>query len=216
MSDHPTDHITRYAAFMDRRADADPKEAVGGLWEEIGLWQLDLMRGFGLEPQHHLLDLGCGSFRGGRHFIRFLKPLHYTGIDISPRIIETGCELLASEGIAADDFMVHVINSTDLSFLPRQFDFVLAQSVFTHSPLTVCDELLRNIAGTLTERGRFVFTFFEGSEAYDASRENYYYPREVLSRAAAKHGLEMSFPAATPHPRGQTVVLCEKVITAAV
>jgi hypothetical protein len=38
---------------------------------------------------HHLRDIGCGTSRGGRYFIRYLDPDRYTGVDISSGAIET-------------------------------------------------------------------------------------------------------------------------------
>jgi len=53
--------------------------AVGGLWREIGQLQFRLMVDEGLTPRHRLLDVGCGSMRGGVHFIRHLDAGHYVG-----------------------------------------------------------------------------------------------------------------------------------------
>ena len=42
---------------------------VGGLWEALGSLQFKFMIDRGLEPQHVLLDVGCGTLRGGVRFI---------------------------------------------------------------------------------------------------------------------------------------------------
>jgi len=57
------------------------REEIGGLWEKIGELQFNFLVKNGLEPKHFLLDIGCGSLRGGIHFIRFLEECHYFGID---------------------------------------------------------------------------------------------------------------------------------------
>ena len=56
---------------------------IGGHWEALGKLQFDYLVANGLKPGHRLLDIGCGTLRGGRHFIRYLAPGGYTGIDIS-------------------------------------------------------------------------------------------------------------------------------------
>src|SRR3979409_2149502 len=61
----------------------DHRAAVGGRWEEIGELQFQFLRTHGLEPQHRLLDIGCGSLRGGVRFVSYLDPGNYFGIDIS-------------------------------------------------------------------------------------------------------------------------------------
>lgn len=47
--------------------------SVGGLWEEMGQRQLEFLVEQGLGPCDDLLDVGCGSLRGGVHFIRYLE-----------------------------------------------------------------------------------------------------------------------------------------------
>ncbi|RLI53090.1 MAG: hypothetical protein DRO93_14110 [Candidatus Thorarchaeota archaeon] len=64
--------------------------AVGGMWEEIGKLQFDYLVKEGLEREDYFLDVGCGSLRGGIHFIRYLKPGHYFGIDINQRLLDAG------------------------------------------------------------------------------------------------------------------------------
>jgi cyclopropane fatty-acyl-phospholipid synthase-like methyltransferase len=44
----------------------------------------------GLKPEHYLLDIGCGSLRGGVHFIAYLEPRHYFGIDKDEQLLEAG------------------------------------------------------------------------------------------------------------------------------
>ena len=66
----------------------------------IGQLQFNFMVSAGLEPRHAMLDVGCGTLRGGRHFIDYLDTGRYTGIDISPKAIEFGHTLVAEEGLA--------------------------------------------------------------------------------------------------------------------
>jgi hypothetical protein len=46
-----------------------------------------------------MLDIGCGTLRGGRHFIGYLDPDGYTGMDISPQAIRYGEELVRRENL---------------------------------------------------------------------------------------------------------------------
>jgi SAM-dependent methyltransferase len=50
-------------------------------WDYLGKLQLDYLVEQGLKPEHHVLDVGCGPLRAGVHFIGFLEPGHYAGID---------------------------------------------------------------------------------------------------------------------------------------
>lgn len=65
---------------------------VGGMWEEIGKLQFDFLVKQGLKPSHCFLDIGCGSFRGGIHFINYLDAGNYLGIDKEKALIDLGIE----------------------------------------------------------------------------------------------------------------------------
>jgi hypothetical protein len=66
------------------------RDYVGALWEQVGILQFEFMVSQGLRPQHVLLDVGCGSLRGGVHFIPYLEPGNYLGIDKERRLIRSG------------------------------------------------------------------------------------------------------------------------------
>ena len=85
---------------MDEWAVLDPEAAVGGLWDSLGKLQLDFLRAHGLRPEHTLLDIGCGCLRGGLHFMRYLVPGHYYGLDISPNVLKAGHLFLRQSGLA--------------------------------------------------------------------------------------------------------------------
>src|SRR5260370_20885197 len=76
------------------------REAVGGLWDEIGQLQIDFLVSQGLMPHHRLLDIGCGSLRGGAKLVRYLDPGHYAGVDLHENLINAGYEIeLAKAGL---------------------------------------------------------------------------------------------------------------------
>src|SRR3989344_2962205 len=87
-------YMEYYRAVMRRRARQDPKEAVGGRWELGSAGQIALLKRYGIEPRHTVLDIGCGSLRGGLNIIRYLDTGNYTGIDISEEILEAGRRFL--------------------------------------------------------------------------------------------------------------------------
>ena len=82
------DYMTAYAAHTDARVTLDPEEAVGGAWEQVGQFQFHYLIAKGLRKDHKLLDIGCGTLRGGRYFIEYLDCGGYTGLDISPKALE--------------------------------------------------------------------------------------------------------------------------------
>ena len=59
------------------------RDIVGGRWDETGRIQLKILEEHGLQPHHHLLDIGCGSLRLGCKAVPYLDPGHYWGTDLS-------------------------------------------------------------------------------------------------------------------------------------
>ncbi len=62
------EYLEAYSRHTDFRVGLDPERAVGGMWEEIGRLQFVFLVEKGLQPHHEMLDIGCGTLRGGRHF----------------------------------------------------------------------------------------------------------------------------------------------------
>lgn len=90
-------YLEAYRAHTDMRAAIDPQSAIGGRWDVIGPLQFNYLVDNGLKPWHRMLDIGCGTLRGGRHFIRYLEPNRYTGVDISSGVIAAAKALVEAE-----------------------------------------------------------------------------------------------------------------------
>jgi hypothetical protein len=70
----------------------DHRAYVGGLWEGIGRLQFEFRLRQGLAPSDCFHDIACGSLRGGVHFINYLDPGNYLGIEKQRRLVELGIE----------------------------------------------------------------------------------------------------------------------------
>lgn len=198
-----------YAAAMQVRTAYDPKFAVGGRWDEIGRLQFDFLRSQGLQPSHRLLDFGCGSLRGGLHFIEYLDEGGYYGVDISAQALEAGRAFLRERGLEGKRSTLRLTH--DLSFADyegRTFDFIIAQSVLTHMPLEDIETLFANVHKLLHPDSIFFATYFDGgSRTYTTqNRLNFYFPFETLREAGARRGLAVSRAGGYRHPRGQKML----------
>lgn len=140
------------------------RERVGGLWDDIGRLQIDFLRAEGLAPAHTLLDVGCGCLRGGVHFIDFLDPGHYYGLDVDAELIRAGLEIeLPKAGLtgrlAPDRLLVN--GAFEGSRFGVPFDFAWAHSVFTQLPAAQIRRCLEQMARCVRPGGRFYASFFE-------------------------------------------------------
>ncbi len=146
------------------------KDAVGGMWDEIGKLQFEFLVKEGLKPEHFLLDVGCGSLRGGVHFVRHLDPGHYFGIDIDKSLLDAGKGVLEKNKLTPKKPTLVEMGNFNLPSLGQDFDYALAQSLFTHLPLNSIIRCVMNIDKVLVKGGRFYATFFEspqGKESLD-------------------------------------------------
>jgi len=140
------------------------RDMVGGLWDEMGRLQLDFLVREGLEPRHTLLDVGCGCLRAGVQLVRYLEPGHYYGMDVNASLVRAGLEHeLPAAGlagrVAADHLLVN--GAFEGWRFGAVFDYAIAQSVFTHLPLSAVGDALRELGRCIRPGGRLYATVFE-------------------------------------------------------
>jgi SAM-dependent methyltransferase len=144
---------------VDRRAAA--RMVVGGAWDEMGRVQFDFLVKRGLQPGDWMLDVGCGSLRGGVHFIRYLETGHYCGIEREQWILDAGQIELAEAGLVDKKPELVCDSQFDFAKFGRKFDVALAQSVFTHIPLNNIHRCLVRMSEALRPGGVFYATFLD-------------------------------------------------------
>lgn len=111
---------------------------IGGRWQELGQIQFDFMVSRGLRPEHVFLDIACGALRGGVHFIPYLEPEHYLGIEKERSLIRSGLSKELSAAVREEKRPELVVSdSFEFDRFTKQPDYSLAQSLFTH--LTAAD-----------------------------------------------------------------------------
>ncbi|MCC6946958.1 MAG: class I SAM-dependent methyltransferase [Bradyrhizobiaceae bacterium] len=122
-------YLDAYAEHTNLRVAENPHKAIGGMWEEVGKLQFDYLVGKGLKPHHRLLDIGCGTLRGGRLFIRYLDVGGYTGLELSPAALDYARGLVQTENLSDRRPRLVLNKEKDLRFAPfsgETFDFLLA------------------------------------------------------------------------------------------
>jgi len=150
---------------------------VGPAWaySHKSAMQFVTLANLGLREQHNLLDIGCGSLRAGKLFIPFLKIGNYYGLEPEKWVLEEGIEHELGQGIIDLKKPKFTYNyDFDLTeFKDTKFDFVLAQSVFSHTTRKQIRQCLQSVKNHLKPDGIFVFNFGEGP---DSDPEEWVYP----------------------------------------
>lgn len=196
---------------------------VGGMWDEIGELQFNFLVKNGLKPRHKLLDIGCGSLRGGVHFVRYLESGNYYGMDRDEMLLNAAREVeLPRYGLSGKAASLVRRDDFDFSVFGAEFDYALAQSVFTHLPWNSIMRCLVNVERTLQKDGRFYATFFEdknggcriapmthapgGVETYP-DKDPFHYEFGVFEELSARVSLEVEYIGEWGHPRGQMMMV---------
>lgn len=184
---------------------------VGGMWDIIGPLQLAFMVEQGLEPRHCLLDIACGSLRGGAHFIRYLEPGNYLGLDKDAGLIEAGVAKELEAGLPDEKGPEFVVSDAfEFSRFSKQPDYSIAQSLFTHirsEAILLCLGNLRRFV----EAGHTCYaTFFESGSVIEPDYSHSFslaaYPVSEMQRFGEENGWRFTYIGAWGHPRGQTMV----------
>jgi SAM-dependent methyltransferase len=200
----------------------DHRAYVGGKWNVIGELQFQFIKKNGLLPNHCFLDIGCGSLRGGVHFIHYLHKGNYLGLEANERVLSAGInkelgikiqDLKSPQFVVSSKFNFFKFNKTP--------DFSLAQSLFTHlntDEIMVC---LRNLY-FFVNKGHLFFASFQigdSSKNPDPVVDKVWqyhhdkvwkYSVEEISDLASGLGWKPTYIGEWSHPYGHIIMKFEK------
>jgi len=147
-------------------------------YDFMGATQFRLLTALGLREEHHVLDIGCGSLRSGRMLIAYLLPDRYCGVEPNAWLIE---EVIATElgaqfiELKAPKFEHNA--EFDFSGFGRQFDFIVAQSIFSHSGRDMTVQALKNMRDVMHRSSFAVVTFVQAGQGGEKNTaEGWVYP----------------------------------------
>lgn len=125
------------------------------LWKMKQEFQIKFLKSQGLAPQHLLLDVGCGTLRGGIPIIQYLETGNYYGIDVRKEVIEEGKKELKEEGL--ENKHPNLIAFSDFSTLTidKKLDVMFAFSVLIHLEDSIAEKCFTFVSKSLKPNGRF-------------------------------------------------------------
>jgi SAM-dependent methyltransferase len=152
------------ANALDRVAARHALVGPPDLWQMKRRFQIDFLRSIGLEPRQRLLDLGCGTLRGGIPLIAYLDPGHHAGVEVRQEVLDEGRRELEENGLAdRAPQLVHCPRLAELD-LGRRFDVARAFAVLIHMDDAILDEAVAAVARHLDDGGVFYASANVGSE----------------------------------------------------
>lgn len=127
-------------------------------------FQIAFLKSRGLKPADKLLDLGCGTLRGGIPLIQYLDTGNYFGIEVRPGVLVEAKKELRENNL--DYKIPTLLEQKDASsyLTDIKFDFIWAFSVLIH----MSDDILRNtmefVSRHLADKGTFFANVNIGEE----------------------------------------------------
>lgn len=176
-------------------------------YDLVSAMEFNLLTYLGLREHHYLLDIGCGSLRGGRLFIPYLLQSRYFGIEPEQWLIEEGIKKeLGNDLISIKKPVFSNDNNFNLSIFNKTFDFILAQSIFSHTSQLQIRRCISEAKKVMKNRSIFVATFVEGEHNYKGNEWVYpgciIYTLEHITSIIKEEGL-VGKSIDWPHPNRQ-------------
>jgi len=151
--------------YADALAKGRHRDIVGGRWDETGRAQMQILQDAGLQPHHHLLDIGAGSLRLGCKAVPYLNPGHYWATDASRALMLAGhrAELSDPSRLSPD----HLVEDADFAFpqVPPTITHAIAFAVFTHLPMNHLRLALLSLHARFPALETLLFTVFLAPDA---------------------------------------------------
>jgi len=163
-------------------------------YDKLSAMQFCTLMTLGLRDHHSVLDLGCGSLRGGRLLIPYLLPDRYCGIEPEAWLIkaafdyELGHDIIKIKRPRFDhntDFNLGVFGQT--------FDYIMAQSIFSHAALWQIESCLKSVYSVMHDDTIFIATYRPSEKDYTGTEWVYpgcvWFRTETMIRVAHEAGL---------------------------
>jgi SAM-dependent methyltransferase len=181
-------------------------------YDFMGATQFRLLCSLGLRDDHRVLDFGCGSLRAGRLLIPYLLPGGYFAIEPNQWLVEEAIEKqLGTDMIRLKRPTFSHSEEFTATVFEVNFDFIVAQSIFSHAGPSLVARALKSFADRLKPKGVCLVTFIEDDDAVDP-QEGWKYPgcisykRDGVSALIADAGL-VGMRLSWFHPRQQWYLL---------
>lgn len=157
-------------------------------------FQIRFLSEMGLKPAHYLVDIGCGTLRGGVPLIEYLEAGHYFGVEVRQEALEEGRKELRDAGLASKNPTLLLCPDISQLTVDRSFDYMWAFSVLIHMSDEILDHTLGFVSRHLSKDGVFFANVNMGDR-----REGSWQGFPVVSRtfefyaeACARHGLAVT------------------------
>lgn len=171
-----------------------------GSFASRGAELFELCLKLGLTERDIVVDYGCGSLRIGQHFIKFLQPKCYWGLDVTDSFYRIGLSMLPEEVLREKQPQCQVISEQNLLAAGLAGpSFIVCNAVLKHVPqseFSLFMDRLLSLAGSGT---RLILTFHSAPSLARIKGKSWAYPPDhvrsaITSRISNAHIEYLSKP----------------------
>lgn len=148
-----TGHIKKL--FYSRKEKRHHLVGPAKLWKMKQDFQIEFLKENGLKPTNRLLDIGCGTLRGGIPIIDYLEKGNYTGIDVRQEVIEEAFKELQEEGLENKQPHILQFDQFNQLELENSYDVLFAFSVLIHLQDHILTDCMEFASRVLKSTGKF-------------------------------------------------------------
>ncbi len=139
------------------------------------------LRMLGLEPDHKILDIGCGGGRLGYELINYLDIGNYYAFDKQKDWINTYRQQIKQHNLTPKKPTILLSDFTWKLNSHIKFEYVYAYSVFTHVDPLLVKTCLNNLRKHIDQDSQFYATMFVGEhERFQTDKIHPERPHEFL------------------------------------
>ena len=125
------------------------------LWKMKQDFQFNFLVNHGMEPDQILLDVGCGTLRGGIPIIDFLDKGNYYGIEVRPEVLEEGEKELNYHKLDHKTPNLISFEKFESLQIDEKFDIIFAFSTLIHFEDHITKAFFEFLSRQLSEKGVF-------------------------------------------------------------
>lgn len=138
-------------AVYDHISKGKPHLTLGGnlkgrSFKQSGLDVFNFLKTEGIKPEHICVEYGCGSLRAAQHFINYLNPSNFWGLDVTDKFYKVGKEMIGQKLLQKKLPHFRIINPATFAEVNQSHpDYLFAVQVMIHIPPNEIEGFLSNI-----------------------------------------------------------------------
>lgn len=159
-----------------------------------GKGMLKRLISLGLKRDHICVDYGCGSLRVGYHFIKYLDPGCYWGLDVNERFLRDGEDLIGKDLCAEKSPHLHLISDEAIARARNaEPDFIFSKSVLLHVHPNELETYFDRLTRLMGNHTRAIVDATICAQFVQFEPLSWAYPKSVLEDVIASFGCSVSY-----------------------